>query len=73
MDRSYIANRLAELEKWIAQNEGFIARQQAIIDRLEANSMDTAMARKQMATFVRTGESLARHRGRLLETLRTLP
>jgi hypothetical protein len=57
MDRKSIADRLAQAERHVAQGDGHIKKQRALIAKLEENRLDTARAKELLDTFLSLQEA----------------
>jgi hypothetical protein len=65
MDRKIIADRLAQSERHVAQDDGHIKKQRELIAKLEENRLDTARAEELLDTLSSLQEAHIAERDRL--------
>jgi hypothetical protein len=65
MDRRMIEAHLEQAERHVAQGESHVARQRKLIQDLQRDNHDTAMARELLSSFQRTLSAQIDHMDRL--------
>jgi hypothetical protein len=69
MDRATLKRHLADAERDVALGEDYIARQRAIVARLEQAGQDSAHARRLLGDLIEIHQVHVADRDRLLEEL----
>jgi hypothetical protein len=72
MDIAIVQSHLALAEKHVAQGEGHLDSQRAVIARLERNGSDSTEARRLLKLFEQTQELHIKGRNRLKQALAEL-